>query len=163
MPKPRNSSASPRPGTPRQIAAVLAALAALAVWAGAGLGAEPAGAQPSDERGSGAEQPATAPPQTGATPAALEHRIREGTQVVEERGVFKITGERVTFFSGGARLRLVVLENLNLERIVRVITDSPEKQDWVVSGRITEFQGANYLLVEKAVLKSESEAGDEEK
>jgi hypothetical protein len=50
--------------------------------------------------------------------------------------------------------RFTTLENLNLERVARVISDSPDTLEWTVSGTITEFQGANYLLLSRAVLKS---------
>ena len=46
------------------------------------------------------------------------------------------------------------LPNLNLERIVRAIRDDPDQLVWSASGSITEYQGSNYLLVTRAVLKS---------
>jgi hypothetical protein len=46
------------------------------------------------------------------------------------------------------------LENLNLERVASVINENPEQLQWSVSGTITEYRGANYLLVSRATLKS---------
>lgn len=84
-------------------------------------------------------------------------RIRQGTQLVDQRGVFKMTGQRVTFFSSDGQTRFVGLENLNLERIARAITDSLSRQEWVVSGTVTEYQGDNFLLIKRAVLKQQTE------
>jgi hypothetical protein len=45
-----------------------------------------------------------------------------------------------------------VLENLQLERILRTLAESRAQRQCIVSGVITEFRGANYLLVTKAVI-----------
>jgi hypothetical protein len=84
---------------------------------------------------------------------AESDRLREGS-VLEEQGSFKPTGDRMMFYSSADSRRLGVLENLNLERIARMVSESPETLEWAVSGTVTEFQGANYLLVSRAVLKS---------
>ncbi len=80
-------------------------------------------------------------------------RMREGT-TLEVHGSFKQTGDRIMFYSAGDNRRLGTLENLNLERIARMVSESPDPLEWTVSGTVTEFQGANYLLVTRAVLKS---------
>ena len=71
-----------------------------------------------------------------------------------------MTGDRVIFFStdgealsGDGKARFVGLENLNLQRIARTIADNPVELQWGVTGTITEFRGANFLLVRRAVLK----------
>ena len=63
----------------------------------------------------------------------------------------------MTFFSSDGQGRFVGLENLNLERIARAITDSLSRQEWVVSGTVTEYQGVNFLWIKRAVLKQRTE------
>jgi hypothetical protein len=38
--------------------------------------------------------------------------------------------------------------------LTRTIGDSPDQLEWSISGVITEYRGANYLLVTQAVLKT---------
>ncbi len=81
-------------------------------------------------------------------------REREGTSLVDVPGYFKLTGDRATFFPSGSEIHYLALENLNLERIATAISDIPEQIPWVVSGNVTEYRGANYLLVTKAILQN---------
>ena len=81
-------------------------------------------------------------------------RQREGTALVDVPGYFKLTGDRATFFPAGSDAHYMGLENLNLERIATAISDIPEQIPWIVSGTITEYRGANYLLVTKAILQN---------
>lgn len=126
-----------------------------------------------------AEEPATAPTaaQTiplaqsvaattqsiGAQPVAMRRkgedrpagdRQREGTRLTDIHGRFELSGDRVTFFPGSGRESYRLLENLALERVAQVLTESRTRQEWMVSGTLTEFRGANYLLLTKAVIKS---------
>jgi hypothetical protein len=78
--------------------------------------------------------------------------LREGTQVSNQLGYFRMTGDRVTFFSTDGRRRFVCLENLNLQRIARAIDENPGRMLWNVTGSVTEYRGANYLVVEYAIL-----------
>lgn len=82
-------------------------------------------------------------------------RIREGTEIVDLDGYFRPSGERVNFFSADGKRRLVGLENLNLQRIVRAIADDPRQLRWKVSGTVTEYRGANFLLVRQAILATD--------
>ena len=61
--------------------------------------------------------------------------------------------------SGEARAAesTVGLENLNLERVALANNKATNRQEWFVSGTVTEFRGVNYLLIEKAVLKEQVE------
>jgi hypothetical protein len=87
-------------------------------------------------------------------------RIREGTRLIDEVGTFQSVGDRVSFLPGGNKEALRVLENLALERIDRTLGESGNQQrPWIISGVITEFKGANYLLVSKAQLQ-EAESAD---
>ncbi len=95
--------------------------------------------------------PAEPPAPQSAPSAAL--RAREGTEIFDQWGTFRSVGDRITFFLADGRQRYVVLENLNLERIARSIADSPDPLRWSVSGTLTEYRGANYLLVTRVVAK----------
>lgn len=79
-------------------------------------------------------------------------RLREGTELQEAKGYFRFVDDRVVFFRANDDSRYIGLENLNLERIVSEITNNPTQLEWTVVGSITEFRGANYLLVRRAVL-----------
>ena len=87
----------------------------------------------------------------GATPTPSA--IREGTELIDTVGQFRLTGERVAFFPADGKGRFLVLENLNLQRIVRILGDTTIPLDWKVSGEVTEYRGSNYLYVRSAVLK----------
>ncbi|MCG8585521.1 MAG: hypothetical protein MI757_12490 [Pirellulales bacterium] len=78
--------------------------------------------------------------------------MREGTTVEELRGHFKLTGDRVTFFAVDGKQRFGGLENLALERVARAVKDSPGQLRWQVTGIVTEYRGANYLLVTRAMM-----------
>ncbi len=93
-------------------------------------------------------------------PAAGEpaaDRVREGTELVEALGNFEVTGDRATFFDRTTNRRFRVLENLALERVIRVVDDRPGRLAWRVTGVVTEFQGANFLLVTHAVANTEAQ------
>lgn len=81
-------------------------------------------------------------------------RLREGTKLDNTIGRFAINGDRVAFFSDDDQPALALLENLALERIAQMLTTVGEERKWNVSGTITEFQGKNYLLVSRAVVKN---------
>ena len=87
-----------------------------------------------------------------------ENRVREGTELTDVLGYFTITGSRVTFITAESGNRFAGLENLNLERISKTISKAPKQMDWEVSGEVTEYRGANYLIVRRAILKTEAGA-----
>jgi hypothetical protein len=86
---------------------------------------------------------------------AADSRIREGSEI-NLTGSFRITGDRVTFYSKDRELRLRCLENLMLERIARIADRSPDMLEWKMRGTVTEFRGNNFLLVTHAVLMSKA-------
>src|SRR5688500_17586340 len=86
-------------------------------------------------------------------------RWREGSKLVDVPGQFKISGDhRVAFLSVDAKSRFACLENLNSERVARIVGESPETLYWTVQGTITEFKSENYLLVTQAVINSRGRA-----
>lgn len=92
------------------------------------------------------------------TPAAVPTRLRQGAELVDCEGDFRVVGDRVVFFSADGKLRLTGLENQALERVARVLANWPATA-WKVSGTITEYRGGNYLLLRRAVVVGPNEAG----
>lgn len=109
-----------------------------------------------------AENPPAAPA-AAVSPAQLSQvakggeRLREGSKLADVAGTFQFSGDRVAFSPDGASDSLRVLENLTLERVSRLLTEARGPRSWVVSGVITEFRGANYLLLTKALIKLETD------
>lgn len=106
------------------------------------------------------DAPAASPPSPakGEVPAAgaaaPTNRVREGTRLADRQGSFKITGEGVTFFSSDGELRLSGLQNLAMERVARVLRESHSEPEWLVTGVVTEYEGGNFLLLQRAILKT---------
>jgi hypothetical protein len=97
----------------------------------------------------------------GETKKAQAERMREGERLVDRVGYFKVTGDRLTFYADNGAERYGGLENLALERIARVIGETPGTLEWTISGVVTEFRGGNYLLVTHAVLKNKGAGATE--
>ena len=105
---------------------------------------------------SGLEEPGRLPPSPDSPDAELgTHKVklrREGTELRDEPGHFLVVGARINFLSAAGE-QLIALENLNLERIGRIMNSTPDSVEWLVSGTVTEFQGGNYLCVKRATRK----------
>lgn len=98
---------------------------------------------------------------TGNSSAAKSsERLREGTRLVDVAGTFQSTGpDNISFLANGNKESYRVLQNLALQRISQSLEENRALRQWTVSGTITEFRGANYLLVTKAVIQlSETES-----
>ena len=83
----------------------------------------------------------------------VKGHVREGTRLVDQRGFFKHRGDGATFHAKDGSFKIEGLENLGLQRVVRTISSSnkPGEIEWLVSGLITEFQGLNYLFLDRAI------------
>lgn len=93
-----------------------------------------------------------------AKPAAVPEekeglRLREG-EVIEVSGRLELSGDRAIFYPAGEKASLRVLENLALERVTRVLSESRDEREWIVNGTVTEYRGANYILIHKAVQRA---------
>jgi hypothetical protein len=86
-------------------------------------------------------------------------RWREGSKLVDVPGHFKISGDRIAFYSLDKRSRFACLENLNSERVWRIVGESPESLEWTVQGTITEYKSENFLLVTQAVIRGRGGRG----
>ncbi len=110
---------------------------------------------------------ATASPKTSTADSSGGHaaiptgRHREGFELVDQVGIFRPAGERIVFYSQDGRLRLVVLENLALWRVANLLAANPEALRWKVTGTVTEFRNANYLLLRRVELLSSQQQADE--
>lgn len=84
-------------------------------------------------------------------------RLREGTRLVDVPGVFQSVGAESVLFTPkeGSKESLRVLQNLALDRIASSLEGSRGQRQGTVSGIITEYRGANYLLVTKVVFPAQ--------
>jgi hypothetical protein len=83
--------------------------------------------------------------------ASSQSMLREGLLLAEMVGSFRLSAERIQFVERGeAHRSFRCLENLMLQRVHQVIADEASESAWIVSGRITEFRGENFFLVEMA-------------
>ncbi len=78
-------------------------------------------------------------------------RLREGTALEAITGTLRPAGERYVFFSEDGKHRLVVLENLALERLLRVQSAYAGNVFWKVWGTVTEFRGQNFLFLKRSL------------
>ncbi|HRF00656.1 MAG TPA: hypothetical protein PLI18_09070 [Pirellulaceae bacterium] len=90
---------------------------------------------------------------TQAVPEGPAVRLREGSRLESATGWFRITADRTEFHASPGETKLICLENLALERIVDELEDGLTLI-WQIDGRVTEYHGRNYLLVERAFVKS---------
>ena len=127
-----------------------------------GLAVAVAWAEPSNPTDRSDGQSAAVEPADGAIQTRPDSRTREGTELVDQAGHFRMAGDRVTFFTEGGKGRFVVLENLNLERVARIIAENPDYLKWSVTATVTEYRGANYLFIRKAVLRNRRESAEDE-
>lgn len=75
--------------------------------------------------------------------------LREGTQLDDVKGRFTQSGDRTLFIEEGTNRTTKCLENLWLQRIVSS-QKSDRKITWQVTGKVTEFEGENFLIIELA-------------
>ncbi len=138
------------PAGPRLPATSLFCAGALLL--GAVLAMAPRSSEPGDPGRWSTLQPgnpsATGPPERTAPGT---ERLREGTELVAQPGTFRVTGDRITFFTDFGGGRFIVLENLALERVGLAIGDHPDPSYWRVDGTVTEYGGENFLLIRRAV------------
>lgn len=80
-----------------------------------------------------------------------DNLIREGTELNNLRvQVRKASNGRITVFDEQTKRTLVCLENLWLQRILVAQKNEDPSVVWIVSGKVTEFEGINYLQITQA-------------
>jgi hypothetical protein len=101
---------------------------------------------------SAVEDKPTAP--TMSAKSAKETLLREGARVEAKRAKCRLAGERLLIeFEDGRTLD--ALANLAAQRVFQACRDDESDSEWIVSGKITEFQNMNYLFLE-SVLRAPS-------
>ena len=80
-----------------------------------------------------------------------ESILREGTSLVDVKGRFRRQGDRFQFMEEGSTKSIKCLENLSLQRVDASQQDDERKVIWLVTAKVTEFKGENFLALEKAV------------
>jgi hypothetical protein len=86
--------------------------------------------------------------------------LREGGEIVNQAGYFRATGNRLAFESADNKGSFIALENHNLERVAKAVGENAKQLEWIVSGTISEYRGENFLLVNRADLKSRIRSSD---
>ena len=90
----------------------------------------------------------------GAAATKGNERLREGTKLIDVTGTFQSVGaDSVSFLVNGNKESYRVLQNLALQRVSYSLEENRALRQWVVSGVITEYRGANFLLITKAVIQ----------
>ena len=77
--------------------------------------------------------------------------LREGSRLEDRLCVCRGAGERLTVELDGEGIAMGVLENLTAQRVLQAMLDDERDNRWIVQGTVTEFQGRNYLLLERVV------------
>jgi hypothetical protein len=93
-------------------------------------------------------------PITDSIAGKSKERVREGTELRDVLGTFRLTGDRATFCPADGVGKFGGLENQTLERVATVIAADPTPMEWLVTGTVTEFKGNNYILITRAILKT---------
>jgi len=83
-------------------------------------------------------------------PSATE-LLREGTKIVDQPAVCHSSGDRLQIILGESTVPISALENLAAQRILKATLDDAGDERWVVNGQITEFQGRNYILLDRVM------------
>lgn len=81
--------------------------------------------------------------------AALQHR--EGKRLEQHRVDFRADSDGLKALIENDTVAIEVLKNLAAQRIFRATRDDPDDGAWTIHGFITEFEGRNFLFIEKAV------------
>jgi len=77
--------------------------------------------------------------------------MREGTKIVDRPAVCHCSGDRLQILLGESTVPISALENLASQRILKATLDDAGDERWVVNGQITEFQGRNYILLDRVM------------
>jgi hypothetical protein len=83
-----------------------------------------------------------------------EKLLREGTRIENRPAEIRQEAERIAIYLADHHVPLLALENLAMQRILRAVVDDPADKHWTVTGTVTEFQGRNFLLLERVTRAS---------
>ncbi len=100
-----------------------------------------------------------APQSAPASSASQSNLIREGTRIVDRQAVCRSSGDQLLIDFTAEAEPLVALENLAAQRILKAVMDDAGDETWIVNGQITEFQGHNYILLNRVNRKPKQNLG----
>lgn len=93
---------------------------------------------------------------TNDSPGELnKKRFREGMTIRDRQARFVVTGERSELIPSDGTASILVLENLNLQRIRAEMVKLGAGIRWDVTAEVTEFEGNNFVLIKRAVIASD--------
>lgn len=99
--------------------------------------------------------PARVPDLGGAaSDGPVDQLLREGARIVNQAVTCRNVGDRLLVELPQPSMPLMVLENLAAQRILKAIQDDIGSERWIINGSITEFQGRNYILLDRVVRQS---------
>ncbi|MCA9132456.1 MAG: hypothetical protein KDA45_04855 [Planctomycetales bacterium] len=75
--------------------------------------------------------------------------LREGMRIEAGAAQCRSAGERLVIELNESGRSLVALENLASQRVLQAVLDDASDRQWIVNGQVTEFQGRNFLLLER--------------
>jgi hypothetical protein len=85
--------------------------------------------------------------------AKEKSKLREGARLVDKIGRISERGGRHFFSPEGDTEQFTLLENQTLERVTSASSNQDDGQIWTITAVVTEFHGARFLLLERAVLR----------
>lgn len=106
-------------------------------------------ARPSSPSGSAFPNSTAASSLVGGSSASV--LLREGTKIVDQPAVCRSSGDRLQVTLSEAVVPIDALENLASQRILKATLDDAADERWVVNGQITEFQGHNFILLDRVM------------
>ncbi len=87
---------------------------------------------------------------TTAPQPVVEVLLREGSRFEARKAICRQSGDRLALTFEDSRV-IEALPNLAAQRILQACRDDAADSQWLVSGKITEFQNHNYLLLDHVV------------
>ncbi len=86
----------------------------------------------------------------GAAKTAKADLLREGTRMESRRAKCRVNSDRLTLeFEDGRQMDS--LNNLAAQRLLQACRDDSTESYWIVTGKVTEFQNANFLYIEHII------------
>ncbi len=75
--------------------------------------------------------------------------IREGTRMESQPAECRSEGDQLVLRFPESSRAITALENLATQRILKAVSDDPSDSQWLLTGTVTEFQGRNYLFIDR--------------
>ncbi len=85
-----------------------------------------------------------------APQSVTEQILREGSRMEFRKATCRLSGDRLSLTFDDSRT-LEALPNLASQRVLQACRDDATDGQWIISGKITEFQNHNYLLLDHVV------------